>query len=278
MFVGSLVERHAQALASHLVALLDHLVLLAHNSNDTAIQVHQREVNARQGVKQSDLFLHVEVGSLSFEQLVRSDFDDYHHVAWLHIGHAVTFSVDGELLSVGGPLIDFDAQLLTVALDLLALAYFAPLLHVYNFALAIAVFARPGALRVHAWAHLSHHSLHASSFAAGTRLYSICVGSTNSIASRANPLSVYLDLHGLSVVDVSQRNFDVLGDWLDAHLSFIWLPTAATHEHAEDVVHSSTAASVLDSLLAVLVVDLSFVLVRQDVVRILDFLELTKIQ
>lgn len=88
-----------------------------------------------------------------------------------------------------------------------------------------------------------------------------------------------VDLKRLAIVNVSKSDINLLRQRLDLRLSgrSTTAGTAATHEHTEDVVHAAataTAGALLNTLQAVLVVDLTLFSVVQNIVGLLDLLEL----
>ena len=187
--------------------------------------------------------------------------------------------MDYELLSLWGTFVHFNFNLLLVSLHLFTLAVLAPLFWVDHLPLTVAVFARSSALGVHAWSHLSHGSLHASSFASFATLNSRGIRTTDSIAPTADSLSLDINQQVFAVVHISKCYLNLLGDWLDSHVLLAWWASSAlsAHEHAENIVHTSSATTLLNFFFSVLVIDFSLVLVTEDIVCILNFLELYNI-
>jgi hypothetical protein len=130
------------------------------------------EVDAGQGFEKSYFLIHIEICSLSRVNFVWSDLDDNDDVSSLDIRHLITLSMDGKLFLLWRSLAHFDLDLLLVSLDFLSLADLASFFHVDHFSLTIAIIARSSALRVHAWAHLSHGGSHSTTFASSARLNS----------------------------------------------------------------------------------------------------------
>lgn len=108
----------------------------------------------------------------------------------------------------------------------------------------MAVVARSCALRVHAWSHLSHDSLHSSSLATRASLDGRGIGSSNTVTSATDSLSLNIDLDLFAVVDISQSDLNVLDDWFDFDLTFLGSTgSASSHEHAEQIVHASSVGT-----------------------------------
>lgn len=128
--------------------------------------MREGEVDSGECLEKGDFFFHVQISSFSLEEFARPHLDHDDDITRLDIGDAVSLTVDGELLSAGGTLIDFHLELLAVSLYLLSLADLASLLHVDHLALTVAVVAGTSTLGVHPGAHHAHCGLLASSLAA----------------------------------------------------------------------------------------------------------------
>lgn len=138
------------------------------------------------------------------------------------------------------------------------------------------VVARACALRVHSRSHLSHDGLHSSSLATRAGLHGRSIGSSHTITGTAEPLSVHIDLDLLSIIDIGKGDLYILDNRLNFNFSLLGTArSASTHKHAEQIVHASSVSTAsLEALFSVLVVGFSFVLVTEDIVGVLDFLEL----
>jgi hypothetical protein len=246
------------------------------DSYHTTVEVHDGEIHSGERLKQGNLLLNVKISAFTSVNLIWSNLDDGDDVSWLNIWDTVSLTRDGVLLALRASLIDLNGEFFPVSGDFLALADLASLLHVDHLSLTVTLVTRLGALRVHAGAHLSEDCPHTLSLTGCASLDSGGVSSSDTIACTADSLSIHLDLNGLAVVDVSQANIDLFCLWLDSGLSLgTCTTTAATHEHAKDVVHALTSASSsLKALHSVLVVGVPLILVEKDLVGSLNFFEL----
>lgn len=94
------MEWKTKAFTCHYLSWTYDLAWFVLNTYEAAIEVHQRKVEAGQGIEETDLFGHVQVSSLSLEEFARFDLDNNNYVACFCFGNLVSFSVNGELLAL----------------------------------------------------------------------------------------------------------------------------------------------------------------------------------
>jgi len=180
------------------------------------------------------------------------------------------------LLTLRSSLAHFNFELLSIFLDFLSLAVWAPFFGVNNFSCSVAMFTWSSALRVHSWSHLSHSGFHSSSIAMLTNLDGRRISTTYTIACWANSLSFNVNEDIFSVINIGKGNFYLFCYWFYSHFFLTWWATSSsTGEHAEQIVHSSTLwSAIFSSFFSIFIVQFSFIFISQDIVCILNFLEL----
>ena len=188
----------------------------------------------------------------------------------------IGFTVEGELSIVRGAFVNHSVNDLLLLLDLLAIASFAFVGFIDNFTFAITIITRSLRLRVHARAELSHAS-HNTATSTCCALLDSAFFTASAFAGSTDPVSVHCNLGSLSIINLFQGALKWMHDWL----ALLWLLGTALSTHpaskhlGEDVIHATTAsASVLKSILAVLVVDVSLLFVRQHLISSVELLEL----
>ena len=180
---------------------LDDLTGLVLDADLLAVEVSQHKVDTRKGLQQSDLLLNQQVGSLTLEGLMALLLDLDHHVTCLRVGELVGLTVEYVFLTVWSALIDLNLENFLLFSDFLAVASLALILLVDDLTFSLALIAWASTLRVHAGSELLHHSPHTSSLASCACHHSSALTS-ETIALRANTVTVHSDLRGFSVVEV----------------------------------------------------------------------------
>ena len=184
------------------------------------------------------------------------------HVTSLSPRVLVSLAMKLVLVFVRSALVDFDLDYFLLLDDLLTIASLALILFVDDFSFATALVARPRRLGVHSRSELRHLHDHASSLAGWTGLHCSFLASF-AFTLGTNSLSVDCNFGRLSIVDLLQSELHGMHD----RLALLWLLRTALSAHAaskhlrEDVVHTAASASILQTLFAVLVVDVSLLLV-----------------
>ena len=185
-----------------------------------------------------------------------------------------------ELLAIGWSLVNLYLESLSFPLYLFTLADLASQFEINDLSLSITLIARHGALTIHAWSHLPHNSTHTTTLTCWASLHSRSIGSTKTITSFANSLSVNTKIEWVSIIHVVESALNSSSYWLNAGFSLLGSATgtSTTHEHGEDVIHTTSASSgsFFNSIHTVLVIHIPFFFVREDFVSTWDFFELYK--
>ena len=271
------MERHTESLHAHYVVWLDNLAWRVLYPFLGTVQVGDCHVDAGEGFEQRDLLIYGKIGTLSFKKFVFFYFYDGYYISWLDVGNAVTFPMHRKLLTVRRPLIDLHVERLGLTHNLLTLTGLASLRHVNNFTRTPAFVTWTGALAVHTGAHLSHYSSHTSSLAGFARYHGGRIGSTDTIAREANPLSFDFEIEGVTVVHICQAAFNFTCNRFYSNFSFLCAGMTTTSEHGEDVVHAAGATAAhtfLDSIHTMLIVNVSLIFVEENLVSASHFFEL----
>ena len=231
------------------------------------------EINSGQRVDQSNLSLYQEVGSFPLKLFVWLLINDDDDVAGLGAWEFVRFAVEGVLISVGCAFVDVNFNDLLLLRDLLSIAGLALEGVIDNFTLAMAVVTWSLRLSVHAWSELLHLHDHTPSFALWALLN--CAFLASLTATRlADALSVDGDFGLLAVEEFFECTLHLVFDRLHLLGTGVMTTSSSTAEHLTEDVTSTCGPSLLDSLLSVLIVEVSLLLVADDVPGILNLLEL----
>lgn len=271
------MEGHSEANTRHHAVRLDNLSWRVLNSNCAAVKMRDGEVNTGECLLQADFSLHYKVSTLPLELLELFDLDNDDNISCLDIGDLVALAVNGVLASVGGALIHLDGQLLSFLLDFLALADIASQFHVNNLALAAAVVTGASALGVHAWTHLTQDRSDTLALAGSTSLDGTLVLTADTVTGTANTLPLDIQLNCLAVVNVSESHLNLTRNWLNSHFAFrpSSAGTAAASEHLRKYVArvTSSACALVKSFFSVFIIDLTLILIEENVIGLLDLFE-----
>lgn len=196
----------------------------------------------------------------------------------------VTFAAELDLGAAANALVDMDVKDLAVDNCLLTIALLATVLLADDFTLSVTVGA-DGLEALNHGAHLAHHGLHAVAVTACAALDSAILA-TEALALGADDGALEGQLGDLAAVDVLER--DLVSVVNGAGLGGSAVHTTAKHaahaaetttaeELGKQVLGSHAAAAsttALEAGLAILVVDLSLLGIRENFVGVRDFLEL----
>mmetsp|Transcript_16341 Transcript_16341/g.27642 ORF Transcript_16341/g.27642 Transcript_16341/m.27642 type:complete len:218 (-) Transcript_16341:198-851(-) len=199
--------------------------------------------------------------------------DHYYHVAWLAVGVLVRLAMEDVLLAVWRALVDGDLYDLLLLDHLLAIAVLALVGLVNAFARAIAVRAGASRLGVHARSQHSHLGPHSSSLAARAGGVS-AVRTALALALATDSVSVDGDFALLSIVDFLEGDLNGVLDRLSLLGPLVSFSSTEAEHLGENVSAAPHSTSVLEALLAILVVKLSLILVAQGLIGRGDLLEL----
>lgn len=218
---------------------------------------------------------------LPLESGVRLLFDFKDDVSRKNARHLVTFSPELDLVAVLDTFVDVNVENLALDDSLLAVAFLAAILFSDDLTLTLAV-RTDGLEALDHRAHLAHHRLHTRPIAARTRS-DRALFTTASFTTRADDRLLESQFRHLAAVDIFQAD---LVDMVDGPRFLGTLVTHAASEHpteststAEELskqvlgIHSSTASTALEALLSILIVDLTFLRIRQDFVSVGEFFE-----
>ena len=102
------------------------------------------------------------------------------------------------------------------------------------------------------------------------------ISTSDTITSFAESLSINIEVESLAIVDIFKGHLDYFSNRFNANL-LLSTAAALTTEHSENIAHvrGSTTAS-LKTLQTIFVIDFSLLLVKQDVIGLLNFFELKR--
>lgn len=235
-----------------------------------------------QSSEQIDVALVEQVVILALETGMRFLLNFKLNITRESTGYLITLSTEIDLVSGLDTTVNGDVKDLPLNDSLLATAALATVALADRLSFTIAILANSLEALDHG-AHLAHHSSHTRTVARSASLDGSLLSST-SIALWANNRLLEGEFRNLSAIDIFQVD---LVDMVDG-TGLLWaLLSHTTTEHAtkggpsteelsEQVfsIHSTTAA-ILQSFFAVLIINLTFLRVRQDFVgmgKVLEFL------
>lgn len=159
---------------------------------------------------------------------------------------------------------------------LLPLAALASVLLLHDLPLTSAVSALALRLRVHAGTQLDQSSNHSSSLALGA--FSDVIASL-ALAGLADTVSSDLHVFHGAVVDLLQSDLQLHQLGLTLTWTSLLSSTTSSSEHLEQVAKASSSGSttILNSLLSVVIIELSLLGIGEDFVCASDFLELIRV-
>lgn len=199
----------------------------------------------------------------------------YDHITWLNSWVLIGLAMECVLVVVWSALIDLGFEHFLLFYYFLAIASLALVLLINDFTLALTVFARSLALSVHSRSEHLHASHNTSSLAASTLLDSTLF-STSTVASAADALTVYCNFGSFSAVNL----FKCQLDWVHDRLSLLGarlLGSSASHakKSTKQVFHAtSMGTTFFEAILTVLVVQITLLFVRKNLVGLLNLLKL----
>jgi hypothetical protein len=254
------------------------------NAKPSLIQMLNIDGTSSQSSNQFDFTSVEKVVILSGEAWVGLLLNLENDITSLNARSLVTFASELDLGAALNAPVDVDVENLSVNSGLLAVALLAAVLILDNFAFTIAVGADSLEALNHR-AHLAHHSLHASTIAAGT-LADGTVLTSKAVALGADDGSLQRKLGDLATVDILERNLVGVVDGaslgrpavLHASKHATHSAKATTAEELSKQIFSGHAASAtsatLEASFTILIVDLALLGVGQDLVGAGDLLEL----
>ena len=241
----------------------------------------KEELETSEGLEEGDLLLHHKVVLVSLNNgrgvslLLQND----NNVSRGDARELVSLLVKHNALTLTGSLLDVDFEDLGISNDLLSVALGALVLVINHLALSVAVAASLLHL-VDSKADLTASNLDTLTTAANTLFgTSSVLLATTTRASDAEDLLVDLDFAGGTVVHLLEGDSELVLEILAlGGTTGSLATTAAAVEEIKDIKDASTTASGvatgLESLLAVFVIDLTLLRIREDVVGLHDVLEL----
>ena len=241
------------------------------------------KVTTAKGREQVDLSLVEEVVALAREAVVGLLLDFKDDVSRHDIGHLVTLTAELDLVAILDTLVDVDVKHLALHDGLLAAAALAAVLVADDLTLTVTVWA-DGLEALDHGTHLAHHALHTGTTTAGTRLDRTLLA-TAAIAARADDRLLQCQLRDLATVDILQVDLVHMVDGTGLLRACVphsttehatkGTPTAAEELRKEILsAHSTPGTSTLQAFFTQLVIDRTLLRIRQDFVRMGQFLEL----
>lgn len=229
-----------------------------------------------------DLGMIEEVVVFALEAGMRLLFDLEDNITCFDAGQLVTLASEFDLCAALDASVDVHVQHFALDDGFLATALLASVAVADDLALALTVRA-DGLEALNHGAHLSHHGLHATAVTAGTLLNRAFLAA-DTVAFRADDRFLQRKLRDLAPIDIFQADFVDVGD----RSSLLWagVPHSAA-EHAaetsttakelrEEVLgsHARTARTGLYAFFTILVVELAFLRIRQNLIGVGEFFEL----
>ena len=248
------------------------------NSQPPLIEMLDVDLSTGKSGQQIDLGMEEKIVAFALETWVRFLLDLEDDIAWLDTWKLVAFTTELDLVATLDTTVDVDVQNLALDDGLLAVALLAPILVADDFTLTLAV--RTDSLEtLDHGTHLPHHVLHTAAIAASALLNSTLLAA-DAVALGTNDRLLECELRDLAAVDVLERDLVSVGDGARL-LRTLLTHTAAEHaskgaaaaataeELCEQVLggHATTAhTALLKTLFTILVVELSFLRVRENFV------------
>lgn len=252
------------------------------DEQDAVVEVGYGELATGKGGQKIDLGLVDQVVALALEALVGLlvDRDDY--ITRNDARSLVAFAGKRDPLAVPHALVDVDLEDLALGDDLLAHAVLAAVLVVDDLALAAAVRAGLLDLLNHG-AHLAHDDTHALA-TAGTAGVDGALLATTALALGAGDVLLQRELGRLAAVEVLERDLELVHHVLaatgaggTATASTSTAEQTAAKQLREQVlgIHAATHTALsVQTLLTKLIVHLSLLRIRQNLIRMRNLLEL----
>lgn len=236
--------------------------------------------------KKIDFGVVEEVVALALEAGVGLLLNLEDNIAGLNTRQLIAFAAEFDLVAALDTAVDVDVQDLALDNSLLSVALLAPVLVANDFALSLAVRAHSLKALNHG-THLPHHVLHTATITASALLNSALLAA-NTVALGTNDGLLESELRDLAAVDVLERDLVGMGDGarllgtLLAHTATkhasegATTTAAATEELREQVLssHMATAAALLEAFLTILIVNLTFLRVLENLICVREILEL----
>ena len=147
------------------VVRFNHLARIVLDSQFSAVQVSDCEVNTCESLQQSDFFFDKQISSFTFKNFVRLFLHDDNNITGFNTWELISFAVEDVLLIVGRTLVNLSVKNFLLLYYFFTITHFAFVLLVYRFALSSAIVARTLRLSVHTWSKLLHTSYHTTTFA-----------------------------------------------------------------------------------------------------------------
>ena len=217
--------------------------------------------------------LEQEISALSLELFVWLLLDNDYDVSGLGSWELISLTMERVLAVVWCSLVDLSVEDFLLLNDLLAFARLTLVCLIDDLTLTATVVARTLRLRVHAWTELSHSGDDAASTARRALLHSAFF-TTSSLTFGTDALSVHSNLGSFAVVDFLECALE----WVHHRLALLGsggtaLATASEHRREEVMGVTAAAATLLDAILTILVVQLALLFVAENFVGALNLLE-----
>lgn len=248
------------------------------DNKNFAIEVLDSKLSTSQGSEQVKLDLGVQVIASANKALVGLLINDKDDITGDDAGALVTLSVESNLLVVDHTLVDVDFKNLALLNSLLTVAALASVLGVDDLTLSLTVLTDSLESLDHG-SHLSSDESHTLTLTGGTGLDGTFLA-TLAFTRRANDGSGESKLRDLALVKLSKGDLESMHNVLrtlgSSGLSTAAAKHATAKELGEDIVtaHATGAATTVETVHTIVVVDLTLLAIGKDLVCARDFLEL----
>jgi hypothetical protein len=186
----------------------------------------------------------------------------------------ISFAVELILLVVRCSLVNLGFKDFLLLDYLFAIASFALIFFINDFALSTAIVARTSRLTVHARTELNHLIDHTTTTAGSTLLHGSVLAAFT-LAGTANALAVDSNFGSLASVDLLKSDLKGVHNRLALLGSLLLAASSSTKHLGKEIVHATTATTTfLEAFFSVFVVDITLLLVNKNFVGILKILEL----
>lgn len=279
----TLLDRFAPSVHTLLLGLTRRDSLAGEDVNAEPPVVEVLDVDGATGERgdEVELALVEQIVTLAVEPRVGLLLDLEDDIARFYARRLVAVAAELDLGAAADTTVDVDVEDLPVDNGFLAVALLAPVLVLDELALAVAVGAH-GLEALDHGAHLAHHHLHTLAVTPGAALDgALLAAEAGALGADDGPLEGQLG--DLALVDVLEGDLVRVVD--GARLG--GAPVHAAAEHAAETAaaaeelrkqvlgsHAAAASATLKTGLAILVVDLALLGIREDLVRGRDLLEL----
>lgn len=234
------------------------------------------ELAAEKRFTERDVLLDEEVVAPALELVVRLEVEHDNQITGFGSWRFIRAALENDPFAVLHAWLDVNGDELLLADDFLTLACLALVLFVNAFASTPASWASCNLLSDH-WAHADDLDTLTTAVAILALCWFLAVGAASTLALSADDVAIDFECHLLAVVEVLKGDVDLVADILGAlpaRLTPSTKAAEAAEEMRQDVVHTASHSTLLETLGTILIVKLTALRVLQNLIGLVDLLEL----